>query len=332
LVTGAGGSIGSALAYRLMGGLADTLVLLDHSEHNLHDLYRRYQERHITLPKIEFVQGDILCGARLQEIFTRYRPHVVFHAAAMKHVAALESDPFSALENNVVGTVRLLEIADSSEVEIFVNVSTDKAVNPTSILGVSKRISELLLVAMESSEARWISLRLGNVLGSSGSVVPLFLQSLEEQQPLNITDPRASRYFLTLEETVAFLMKSLEISGSSLLLPEMGSQQSVMELADFLLRQFSNDSCNKLLNFTGLKDGEKCTEQLAYDYEYLTDTPISHLYEICGTGISDPEGFADNLGRLLELVEHRENAGFVEALYAVVPEFCPSPTFLRYVH
>src|SRR5947207_11814203 len=137
-----------------MGSLADTVVLLDHSPRNLHALYREYMARHITLPRIKFLQADILHEEGLQEVFSRYQPHIVFHTAAMKHVSALESDPFTALENNVLGTVRLLEIVDCSPAEYFINVSTDKAVIPTSVLGVSKRISELLLLKIGRASCR----------------------------------------------------------------------------------------------------------------------------------------------------------------------------------
>ncbi len=331
LVTGAGGSIGSVLAERLMGGLAGTLILLDHSQHNLLGLYCKYKERRLTLPRVEFFHADILHEAELEEIFSTYSPQIVFHAAAMKHVAALESNPFQALENNVLGTLRILGLVDSWEVEHFVNVSTDKAVNPTSVLGVSKRISELLLLAMKSVATRRISLRLGNVLGSSGSVVPLFLQSLEDHLPLQITDPQASRFFLTLEEAAAFLLKTLEI-GSGLLLPEMGSPLRITELADFLLNELPADICGKLLNFTGLRDGEKLSEQLTYDYERRENTSVHQLYKINGNATLDNDEFADNLGRLLDLIVDRREAGVIKALSRLVPEFKPSATLLRYVH
>ena len=331
LITGAGGSIGSALSLRLMSSLAGTLVLIDHSQRNLDALYKEYRERDITFPRVEFFPVDILAQEKLQEIFSIHRPHIVFHAAAMKHLPALECAPFMALEHNVMGTLCLLLAADSSDVECFINVSTDKAVNPTSVLGISKRISELLLLAVEPTALRLISLRLGNVLGSSGSVVPRFMRCLENHQPLRITDPHASRYFITQEEVVAFLMNTLAISANSLLLPEMGNQRRIVELAAFLLNEFQSDVPCPPMTFTSLQDGEKRSEQLTYDYEYLADTSIPHLHRICGTTNFDPERFSDNLGRLLERVVKQEKAGFMEALTDIVPEFTPSNTLLRYV-
>src|SRR5262249_53976735 len=157
LITGAGGSIGSVLADRLMGGLAGTLLLLDDSWRNLRSLYCKYERRNVTLPGVEFFHADILDAAELQEIFSKYRPHVVFHAAALKRVPELESDPFAGLETNVLGALRLLEISECLEVEYFVNVSTDKAVKPASVLAVSKRSAERLLWARESAATRRIS-------------------------------------------------------------------------------------------------------------------------------------------------------------------------------
>lgn len=330
LVTGAGGSIGSTLAERLMGGLASQLLLLDSSEQNLLALYRKYQERHVTLPKTEFFHADILDDKALQNVISSYQPQIVFHAAAMKHVPQLEHDPFSALENNVMGTLRLLEALDHCPLECFVNVSTDKAVDPSSILGVSKRITELLLLAMQPEYSRCLSLRLGNVLGSAGSVVPLFIQSLEAHRPLQITFPLASRYFLTMDEAAAFLMKSLELPETALLLPELGNSLKITDLAHFLLREICGGLRTELLSFTALRDGEKQNEQLIYSYEHLEATSIAQLYRIRGSEISDPEIFIRKLGDLLELVHARCTKGLVETLTAIVPEYIPSATFLRH--
>ncbi|HET9284012.1 MAG TPA: polysaccharide biosynthesis protein [Candidatus Angelobacter sp.] len=330
LVTGAGGSIGSILAERLMGGVASHLLLLDSSEQNLFALYQKYQERHVTLPKTEFFHADILDEKALQDVISSYQPQIVFHAAAMKHVPQLEHDPFVALKNNLIGTLRLLEALDQCPLECFVNVSTDKAVNPSSILGASKRITELLLLAMQPEHARCLSLRLGNVLGSAGSVVPLFLQSLEEHKPLQITDPFASRYFITLEETAAFLLESLELPESSVLLPELGTPLAIVDLANFLLSEFGEGKHTPQPSFIGLRDGEKQNEQLIYSYEYLEATSVTQLYKVCGSGISDRETFIRKMADLLDLVRARCTKGLVEALTAIVPEYVPSPTFLRH--
>lgn len=330
LITGAGGSIGSSLSMRLMGGLPRSLILLDHSEHNLHQLYERYKRRNVTLPRVKFIQADILCQQSLEEVFSRYQPQIVFHTAAMKHLPVLESDPFTALKNNLLGTIRLLQVVDGSEVECLVNVSTDKAVNPTSMLGVSKRLAELFLIAIESS-TRKITLRMGNVLGSSGSVAPLFLHALQNDLPLTVTDAQASRYFLTVEEATDFLIASASLQRSSLLLPEMGRPRTIMELADFLRRELDQEHSNDCVNFVGLRDGEKRSEQLTYDYEFLRKTCVPRLDQVCGNIIGDQEEFTDNLGRLLERILGREKNGVLDLLISMAPEFVPSRTLLRHL-
>ena len=331
LITGAAGSIGEAVALSMMGGLAKKLVLVDRSEQGMKQIYRKYQERNLTLPKVEFAQANILCEEMMEEIFFKNRPDIIFHAAAMKQLPELESRPLTALENNVLGTIRLFQFADCFQVECFVNVSSDKAVNPASILGLSKRLTELFLLAIESPLPRNISLRLGNVLESSGSVVPQFFQALRARQPLPITDPLASRYFLTAEETTAFLMQSSQVPKAALLLPEMGSPRRIIELAAFLLNEAAHENEAMPMNFIGLRDGEKCCEQLTYDYEYLQSTNTPGLNKICGNRISDPERFANTLGCLLELVIHKAKKGLLNYLLDLVPEFSPSPTLLAHL-
>jgi FlaA1/EpsC-like NDP-sugar epimerase len=332
LITGAAGSIGSALARRLMDTPVGTLLLLDYSRPGLRALHQEHSERMGVSPGIKLLHVDILSEAELQDIFLEHRPQIVFHAAALKHLPALEHDPLRALRVNVLGTLRLLEFVDSSDVECFVNVSTDKAVNPSSVLGVSKRIAELLVLSMESCGTRLTSLRLGNVLGSSGSVVSQFLRSLQNRRPLEITDPRASRYFVTMDEAVSLLLSSLASSDNSLLLPEMGSPRRITDLADFLLNEFQYVVPNKSLTFTGLRDGEKRAEQLIYQHEYLAPGPEPHLGRIFNSGISNAEEFAENLGQLLELVVEQRAEGLIEMLSSVVPEFTASPTLRRCVH
>jgi len=332
LITGAAGSIGSALARRLMAAPVDTLLLLDYSLPGLHALCHEYIERIGKSPRVEFLQTDILSEGALQDIFLEHRPQIVFHTAALKHLGALERAPVAALRINVLGTLRLLEFVDSSDVEYFVNISTDKAVNPCSVLGVSKRIAELLVLSMESSGARMVSLRLGNVLGSSGSVVPLFLRSLQNNQPLEITDLQASRYFVTMDEAVSLLLSSLAVSANSLLLPAMGDPRRIVDLAAFLLNEFQCVSPGKSLIYTGLRDGEKRAEQLIYQHEYLGAGPVPHLRRILNSGVPDKEEFAENLGRLLELVVEGGTTGLIEALSRIVPEFKASPALQSYVH
>lgn len=331
LITGAAGSIGSSLSRLLMAGRAKTLVLVDRSEPNIRVLYQQSKEWNLTLPNVEFIHGDIRYRELLESIFSEYEPEIVFHAAALKHLPELETNAFAALENNVLATIHLLELADCFSVECFVNVSTDKAVKPSSILGLSKRLTELLLLAAPASCTRKISVRLGNVLGSSGSVVPHFIQSLKRQEPLQITDPLASRYFLTVEEAAALLVQSSLLASSALLVPEMGRPRKITELARFVLKEFRRTNGDLPVRFIGLRDGEKRSEQFIYDYEHLRTTALPSLREIYGTGNSDPDSFTRNMIRLTELATHRTANGVIECLLNLVPEFIPSPSLLRYL-
>lgn len=329
LITGAAGSIGSALAL-CMEGMANKVVLLDRSEQGMGRLYRKHRERNLSLPAVDFVLADILHEDLLKQVFIEHQPDIVFHAAALKHLPELEFIPFAALENNVLGTLRLLQIANCFEIESFVNVSTDKAVNPTSILGVSKRLTELLSLGFQQTFRRNVSLRLGNVLGSCGSVVPRFLQALKRGQSFQITEPLASRYFVTVEETVAFLMQTSRLRAA-LLLPEMGRQRRIIELAAFLQKEVGRGTKSMETELVGLKDGEKHSEQLIYDYEHLRDTGIPELREICGNRISDWEKFTDTLQRLLKVVIQGRGKAVLDYLFDLVPEFLPSPTLLRHL-
>lgn len=329
LITGAAGSIGSALFLFLMEGLAKQLILLDRSAENMRRLYRKYQQRNLTLPAVEFIQADILDRETIEHLFARHRPDIVFHAAAMKHLPELESNAFAALENNVAGTLRLFEAAKRFGVECFVNVSTDKAVNPTSILGISKRLTELFLPAMESPSQRTISLRLGNVLGSSGSVVPILVEALRRGLPLEITDPQASRYFLTLKETAALLVQSSLAPASALLLPKMGRPRKILDLARFLHNEFAGKRSVVAMKFTGLKDGEKRSEQLTFDHESLRHSISPHLDEVCSKKFCDRESFVHKLDCLLDQVLRRNARKLIHGLPELVPEFHPSLTFLQ---
>ncbi len=238
-------------------------------------------------PDLACIEGSILDQALLERTFSAYRPEIVFHAAALKHLAPLEFDPFAALETNVFGTGMVADAARRWGVEQLVNVSTDKAVDPTSVLGVSKRIAELLLLSRSHSSCVVHSLRLGNVLGSSGSVVPIFLQALRRKLPLKITQPQASRYFITMDEAAGFLAQTLSIGQPSLLLPGMGSPLTICELAHFLA---GKENATPMICI-GLRDGEKHSEQLTYQFEYLRASTAPHIYEVCGNS-RDGENFS----------------------------------------
>jgi FlaA1/EpsC-like NDP-sugar epimerase len=292
---------------------------MDNSEERL----ARLRPLHRTA---EIIQADIRDRSEMITVFSTFRPQIVFHTAALKHLAPLESDPFSALETNVVGTLHLMECAMAWRTPLFVNASTDKAVNPTSMLGISKRICELLLLGAENPASTFISVRLGNVLGSSGSVVPLFIDRLHRHQPLRITHRDAARYFMAPEEVMHALTSGLEFPNHSLLLPDMDEERKIVDLGNFLMNTFAIQTG---VEYTGLQAGEKCREQLKYEYEYLERTDVRRLSMILGNNV-DGDRFSRGLVRLLSLIYNRRTNGLIEALCAIAPEFVPSSTLLAF--
>jgi len=332
MITGAGGSIGSALADVLMNLPVAALLLVDRSEDNLSALQTRCWHRESVLPKLRFIHADILQDEPLAPAIGFYEPHIIYHAAGLKDLAGLEFEPLRVLETNFIGTLRLLHLAACAEVEHFVHVSTDKAVCPTSVLGVSKRISELLLLLAASPQVRRISLRLGNVLGSSGSVVPIAVSALQNGTAIPVTEPMSERFFITAEEAVGFLLDSLRIPESTVLLPEMGRPRKVIDLLSFLARTYQPEGLDHRFNNIGLRDGEKLSEQLIYEHEQLEKSVVDGLYRVIGSRQVDVEQFEDDIERLFELVIAGQKHGLIEAMSNIVPEFQASPGLLGYLN
>jgi len=331
MITGAGGSIGSALVDVLMNLPVATLLLVDRSEDNLNALQAMCRRRDSVLPELQFIHADILEDEPLAPAFGSYEPNIIYHAAGLKDLAALEFEPFRTLESNLIGTLRLLHLADCAEVEHFVYVSTDKAVRPTSMLGVSKRISELVLLAAASSQVHRISLRLGNVLGSSRSVVPIAISALQNGTVIPVTEPIAERFFITAEEAVGFLLDSLRIPESTVMVPEMGRPRKVIDLLSFLARTYDLAGLDHRFNIIGLRDGEKLSEQIVYNYERLENTTVNGLYRVIDSTRVDVERFEDDVERLFELVVAGQKHGLIEDLSSIVPEFEASPGLLEYL-
>lgn len=327
LISGAGGSIGSALTERLLRNGVSRLALLDCSAESLAALRKDCLDRGFDLRRVAFIHGNILDHTLLQNVFSSHRPAIVLHAAALKHLAPLEHEPFAALKTNLFGTINIVQTALQFGTERFVNVSTDKAVDPTSILGVSKRAAELFLLQSAFSGIAQ-SMRMGNALGSSGSVVPIFMEALRRRVPLEITDPQAFRYFVTLAEAADFILQSTLVDGRPLFLPEMGRPRRVAELAGFLAGVHGDDHAYPIL-YTALRDGEKQCERLTYEFEHLQATPVPCLYEICGNRM-DEDRFAANLRNLQQAFDKNSAAELIAALLALVPEYTPSNTLLRW--
>ena len=269
MVTGAGGSIGSELARQVAGFEPAEIVLLDHAENGLYYVHHELVAQHPAL-RIHPVVADIQDAAGVELAFHRFRPHVVFHAAAHKHVPLLEANPREAVLNNILGTRNLVEAADQNGVVKFVLISSDKAVNPTSVMGASKRVCEMILQSRsQRSRTRFVAVRFGNVLGSDGSVIPLFQKQIARGGPITVTHPEARRYFMTIPEAVRLVLQAGAMGrGGDVLLLDMGEQVRIVDLARQLIRMSGMREGEDIeILFTGLRPGEKLYEELHSDAE-----------------------------------------------------------------
>ena len=278
LVTGAGGSIGSELARQLLPLEPRRLVLLDRAEGALYELQRDIE----TLQRqpgqrrtpVEFRIGDVANGAAMARLMAAVRPSVIFHAAAYKHVSVMDENPISAVEVNVGGTLAMLEAARDQDVERFVLVSTDKAVEPVGVMGATKRLAELLVAEYSGRTGKsWVSVRFGNVLGSSGSVVPIFQKQLSRGEPLTITHEDMTRYFMTIPEAVHLILQAANMAApGELFVLDMGRPVRIVDLARDLLRLQGIGPSRSRLEFTGLRAGERLHEQLFHGHEVVLKT------------------------------------------------------------
>ncbi len=322
MITGAGGYIGSALAKAIAQASPCSLVLLDSSERNLFEIGRH-------LKSAATVLGSIDDGKLLDDIFTRFHPEIVYHAAAFKHVPLLEQNPFAGVRNNALGTCILAQAALRHGVSKFVLVSTDKAVNPHSILGVSKRIAELAVVALSSPDCQMNAIRLGNVIGSPGSVVPVFLRQIAEHGPVTVTHPEASRWFLSLRETVTAILscgKSACESGpcaGRIFLPELGEPVRIAGLAAFLIRAERNGSSSDIpIVFTGLRPGDRLTEELTSAAE-IEEARFEGLQVFKTRRLALAE-LDELVAQLSSRIATHDLPGLIRNLCAAVPEYVPS--------
>jgi FlaA1/EpsC-like NDP-sugar epimerase len=295
------------------------LVLLDASEQNLYEIDRRMTSafRNVRRAAVLGSVGDV---ALLDEAFTRFVPEVVYHAAAFKHLPLLELNPLEAVRNNVPGTYVLAQAVLRHGASKLVLISTDKAVNPRSVMGVSKRIAELIVVALSSEQCRMNAIRLGNVIGSPGSVVPAFLRQISAREPVTVTHPEASRWFLPLHEAVgAILRGGSAASQGRVLVPELGEPVRIAELAAFLIRESSNEIP---IVFTGLRPGDKLAEELALATE-IPDGFAEALRVIKTRQLTHLE-LDEFIGQLTCRITSYDRAALIQDLCRMVPEYTPS--------
>lgn len=318
LITGAGGCIGSALAKSIAQLRVRELLLLDASEGALYEIDQALNEIKDAAPHVASLTS--ICGpAAISGVFKRHRPEIVFHTAAFKHVPLMESNPFAVVANNAIGTHVLAETAANHGCEQMVMVSTDKAVDPLSIMGASKRIAELILLNPRHDSLHRKVVRLGNVLGSSGSVVPLFLRQIEHGGPVTVSHPDVRRYFMTLPDAVEALLSALSSDHlAGLLVPELGDPIRILDLAKYLIGQ------NKEVPivFTQLRPGDKMEESLLSQQESYRSEHRGLLRAVHTPTLPVNEFFAA-MDDLRAALQYADLPALLRAVQRIVPEYRP---------
>jgi len=324
LLTGAGGSIGSALAKTLIRLEPQLLILLDNSERNLHEIDSELATA-IDRNSYRSVLGDICDAKLLSELFKRYHPEVVYHAAAFKHVPLMENNPFAAVRNNALGTASFARIAQADGASNFVMVSTDKAVNPISIMGASKRVAELALLSLNNPKNRMSAVRLANVLGSQGSVVPTFLNQISQGGPVTVTHQDVSRYFLTMGEAVELILLAagLEDSGG-IFVPQVGAPVKILDIALELISHAPSKSRKDIpVTFTGLRAGDKMSEEFLSQDESTEPTVDPRLLR-AKTREVPTDKLNIQMEDLSRWVDERNLTAMIETLCQIVPDYRPT--------
>jgi FlaA1/EpsC-like NDP-sugar epimerase len=322
LVTGAGGSIGSELCRQVAAYRPSRLVLVERAENNLFEIHSELCNRFAHLELVPCV-ADITDVPRITQVFRNHRPLVVFHAAAHKHVPMMEWNPAEAVKNNVLGTQIVADLADGLAVERFVMISTDKAVNPTSVMGATKRAAELYVQALSvHSATHFATVRFGNVLGSAGSVIPIFKRQIEQGGPITVTHPNMTRYFMTIPEAVQLVMQAAALSrGGETFILDMGQPVRILDLAHDLIRLSGLEPEKDIeIQFTGVRPGEKLFEELSMMSEGIERTKHPKIFT--GTYASPHlPGLRGRLDALGALCRACEPAAIRQALAQIVPEY-----------
>ncbi len=320
LVTGGGGSIGSELCRQIAGHNPKQLIIFDVYENNAYDIQQELKEKYPGLDLVVLI-GSVRNTHRMESVFAKYRPDIVYHAAAHKHVPLMEDSPCEAIKNNVFGTYKTAKAADKYGTKRFVLISTDKAVNPTNIMGASKRLCEMVIQMMDAkSETDFVAVRFGNVLGSNGSVIPLFKKQIEAGGPVTVTHPDIIRYFMTIPEAVSLVLQAgAYAKGGEIFVLDMGKPVKILDLAENLIRLSGYKPYVDIpIEFTGLRPGEKLYEELLMGEEGMQDTPNKLIH--IGRPIEFDAGKLEkDLARLYEVANQD-----TEKVKALVKEMVPT--------
>jgi FlaA1/EpsC-like NDP-sugar epimerase len=321
LVTGAGGSIGSELCRQVAALDPAVIVLFERAESTLHSIALELNEEHPNVETVPVV-GDIRDRAKVDEIIAAYSPDTVYHAAAYKHVHLMEVHPLEAIDNNIFGTESLAEVARNRGVSKFVFISTDKAVNPVGVMGMTKRIAENVLRARQGGPTTFVAVRFGNVLGSIGSVLPLFRKQISQGHALTVTDPLATRYFMLTSEAAQLVLQAGHVGKTGeILFLDMGTPVRIMDLAERVIRLSGlNPGVDVPLQVVGLRAGERLSEELRQDDEELVPTDHPQVLRLQSEGF-DPLAFEQDLEDLRHMLMSRDETGAKMQIQEMVSRF-----------
>lgn len=317
LITGAGGSIGSELVRQVALFDPGLLLLMGRGENSVYEIDQELSLAHPDLQKLPII-GSVTNPIALEQVFRDYRPDIVFHAAAHKHVHLMEAFPEEAIRNNVTGTRRLIDAAVESGTDRLVMLSTDKAVRPQGVMGASKRLAELLMIerARRGCPTKLVAVRFGNVLGSRGSVVPLFREQIRQGGPVTVTHPDATRYFMTIREAAMLVLEAgLLGTGGEIFVLDMGEPIRIAELAEHLIRLSGMEPGRDIaIRYCGLRAGEKLHEEVWSDAEVLSETRYEKISVVQSELDRRSEQLADHIEALEERAAHGDRGGIMREL------------------
>lgn len=324
MVTGGGGSIGSELARQIENYKPQKLIIVDIYENNAYDIQQELIRKYGRSLDLNVEIASVRDYDKMKMLFEKYRPQIVFHAAAHKHVPLMETNPEEAVKNNIVGTYITAKLAAEYKVSKFVLVSTDKAVNPTNIMGATKRFCEMVVeyFAQKNTSTEFVAVRFGNVLGSNGSVIPLFERQIAEGGPVTVTDPEIVRYFMTIPEAVSLILQAATLArGGEIFVLDMGEPVKILDLAKKMITLHGKHVDSEIkIEFTGLRPGEKLYEELLMGEEGLKQTSNHKIY--IGKQVTvDEDAFLANLNRLKEAAEQNDKQLVEAILHESVPTF-----------